>query len=152
MAAGLGGTGASLGGSDAGPGGSERLHASHAVARDQVIRILGAALTQGRLTEAEHDERAARVPASRVQADLDALIADLPAGLAAKPPTARDVWTGIGLIIAAAGVIAALVLAQPDNYLAFMAFLGAAVTLIVAPPITVGLMFDVRHQKRISRR
>jgi hypothetical protein len=49
-------------------------------------------------------------------------------------------------------VIAALVLAQADNYLAFMAFLGAAATLIVAPPITVGLMFDVRHQKRISRR
>jgi hypothetical protein len=152
MAAGPGGSDAGLGGSDAGPGGRERLHASHAVARDQVIRILGAALTQGRLTEAEHDERAARVPASRVQADLDALIADLPAGLAAKPPAARDVWTGVGLIIAAAGVIAALVLAQPDNYLAFMAFLGAAVTLIVAPPITVGLMFDVRHQKRISRR
>ena len=117
-----------------------------------MIRILGAALTQGRLTEAEHDERAARVPASRGQADLDALIADLPAGLATKPPTARDVWTGVGLIIAAAGVIAALVLTQPDNYLAFMAFLGAAATLIVAPPITVGLMFDVRHQKRISRR
>ena len=43
-------------------------------------------------------------------------------------------------------------LSQPDNYLAFVAFLGAAATLIVAPVITVGLMFDVRHQKRIRRR
>jgi hypothetical protein len=117
-----------------------------------VIRILGAALEQGRLTEAEHDERAALVPASRVQADLDALIADLPAGLATKPPAIRDVWMGVGLIIAAAGVIAAIVLSRPDNYLAFMAFLGAAAIVIVAPAITVGLVFDVRHQKRISRR
>jgi hypothetical protein len=116
------------------------------------MRILAAALEQGRLTEDEHDERVARVSASRVQADLDALIADLPAGLATKPPMARDVWTGAGLIIAAAGVIAAILLSRPDNYLAFMAFLGAAATLIVAPAITVGLMFDVRHQKRISRR
>jgi hypothetical protein len=29
-----------------------------------------------------------------------------------------------------------------------MAFVFAAVTLIVAPVITVGLMVDVRHQKR----
>jgi hypothetical protein len=150
--AGPDGTDAGPGGSDAGPGGRELLHASHAVARDQVIRILGAALEQGRLTEAEHDERAALVPASRVQADLDALIADLPAGLATKPPAIRDVWMGVGLIIAAAGVIAAIVLSRPDNYLAFMAFLGAAAIVIVAPAITVGLVFDVRHQKRISRR
>jgi hypothetical protein len=136
----------------ASPEGNELLHPSHAVARDQVTRILGGALEQGRLTEGEHDERAAKVPVSTCLADLEALIADLPAGLATKPPAARDVWTGVGLIIAAAGVIAAIVLSQPDNYLAFMAFLGAAVTLIVAPAITVGLMFDVRHQKRISRR
>jgi hypothetical protein len=160
MAAGPGGSDAGLGGGDAGPGGgdagpgsgSELLHASHAVARDQVIRILGAALEQGRLTAAEHGERAALVPASRVQADLDALIADLPAGLATKPPAVRDVWVGVGLIIAAASVIAAIVLSRPDNPLAFIAFLGAAATLIVVPVITVGLVFDVRHQKRISRR
>ena len=113
------------------------------------MRILGAALAQGRLTEDEHDERVARVPRSRAQADLDALIADLPAGLAANPPTARDVWVGVGAIVAAAGVIAAIVLLRPDNYLAFMAFLGAAATLILVPPLTVGLMIDVRHQKRL---
>jgi hypothetical protein len=136
----------------ASPEGTELLHASHAVARDQVTRILGGALEQGRLTAGEHDERVAKVPASTCLADLEALIADLPAGLATKPPTARDVWAGVGLIIAAAGVIAAIVLTQPDNYLAFVAFLGAAATLIVVPAITVGLTFDVRHQRRISRR
>jgi hypothetical protein len=109
----------------ASPEGTELLHPSHAVARDQVIRILGAARAQGRLTEGEHDERVATVPASTCLADLEAL--------------------------AAAGVIAAIVLSQPDNYLAFVAFLGAAATLIVAPAITVGLMFDVRHQKRSGR-
>jgi hypothetical protein len=45
-------------------------------------------------------------------------------------------------------VLAAVVLTNPDNYLAFMAALGAIATLIVAPVITVGLMIDVRHQKR----
>jgi hypothetical protein len=136
----------------ASPEGTELLHPSHAVARDQVIRILGAALEQGRLSGEEHDERVAKVPVSTCLADLEALIADLPAGLAARPPAARDVWAGVGLIVAAAGMIAAIVLTTIDNYLAFVAFLGAAVTLIVVPAITVGLMFDVRHQRRISRR
>ena len=63
----------------AGPGRSDSLHVSHAVARDQVIRILSAALAQGRLTVDEHDARASQVPASRCHADLAALIADLPA-------------------------------------------------------------------------
>ncbi len=132
--------------------GTELLHPSHAVAREQVIRILGAAREQGRLTEGEHDDRVAAVPVSTGLADLEALIADLPAGVVTSHPVARDVWVGVGLIVAAAGVITAIVLSQPDNYLAFMAFLGAAVVLIVVPAITVGLLFDVRHQKRIRRR
>ncbi len=129
-------------------GGSERLHASHAVARDQVIRILGAALAQGRLTEDEHDVRAARVSSSRSYADLAGLIADLPAGLATRPPKASDVWKAVSVIIAAIGVLAAIVLWNPDNYPAFALALFAIATLIVAPGITVGLIFDVRHQKR----
>ena len=132
--------------------GTELLHPSHAVARDQVICILGAAREQGRLTEGEHDERVATVPASTCLADLEALIADLPAGVVTNPPAVRDVWVGVGLIIAAAGVIAAIALSQPDNAMAFIAFLGAAAVLIVVPVITVGLVFDVRHQRRISRR
>jgi hypothetical protein len=128
--------------------GSERLHVSHAVAREQVSRILTAAWVQGRLTEDERDARAARVSASRCHADLAVLIADLPAGLAARPPTTRDVRTGACAIIVAAGVLAAVLLTNPDNALAFMALLFAAVTLFVAPVITLGLVFDARHQKR----
>lgn len=132
--------------------GSERLHASHAVARDQVIRMLGAALEQGRLTGAEHDTRSAQVPASRGQADLEALVDDLPAGLAANPPTARDAQAGAGVIVAAAGVLAAIVLANPDNILAFALALLAAAALLVTPVITAGLIADLRHQKRAKRR
>jgi hypothetical protein len=132
-------------------GGSEYLHVSHAVAREQVNRILTAAWEQGRLTEDERDARTAQVPASRCHADLAALIADLPAGLATRPPTIRDVRTGAGVIIAAAGVLAAVLLSNPDNRLAFVAFLFAAATLIVAPVMTVGLIFDVRHHKRSGR-
>jgi Domain of unknown function (DUF1707) len=129
-------------------GGSERLHVSHAVAREQVNRILTAAWEHGRLTEDERDARAAQVSASRCHADLAALVADLPAGLATRPPTTRDVRTGVCVIIAAVGVLAAVLLSNPDNRLAFLVFLFAAASLIVAPVMTVGLIFDVRHQKR----
>ena len=129
-------------------GGGERLHASHAVAREQVSRILTAAWVQGRLTEEERDARAAQVPASRCEADLATLIADLPAGLATRPPQASDVRTGVCVSIAAAAVLAAIVLTTPDNMLAFMALLFAATTLIVTSVITAGLMLDRRHQKR----
>jgi heme exporter protein D len=126
----------------------EHLHASHAVARDQVARVLRAALAQGRLTEEEHDERLARKSDSRCLTDLDALIADLPAGLAAQPPRARDVRIGAGVSAAAASVFAGIVLSHPDNPLAFVLALLALATLIVAPVITAGLLADVRHQKR----
>ena len=116
--------------------------------RERVIRTLKAALAQGRLTEAEHDERTAQASASRSRAELVALTADLPDGLTALPPTARDVRIGIGMIIAAAGVLAAILLTNPDNILAFLAALGAIATLILVLPITVGLIIDVRHQKR----
>jgi uncharacterized protein DUF1707 len=128
--------------------GGEQLHASHAVAREQVTRILVAAWEQGRLTEEERDARAAQVSASRSYADLAALIADLPAGLATRPPTAGDVRAGVYVIIAAAGVLAAILLWRPDNFAAFAMALLAGATLLVAPVMTVGLMIDVRHQKR----
>ena len=82
---------------------------SHAVAREQVNRILAAAWGKV-LTEDERDARTAKVSASRCHADLAALVADLPAGLATLPPTARDVRTGVCAAIAAAGVRAAVLL------------------------------------------
>jgi hypothetical protein len=121
------------------------------VYRDQVTRTLRAALVQGRLTEDEYDERMGQVSALRSRAGLAALTADLPVGrmdAPARPPTARDVRIGVSVSIAAASVAAAILLWQPDNALAFMTFVAAAVTLLVAPIVTMGIMVDVRRQKR----
>ena len=134
----------------AGSAGGDRLLVSPFV-REQVIRTLKAALAEGRLTEDEHDARVAQASASRSPAEVAALTADLPAGLTAQP-AARDVWIGVGVIMAAVSVLAAIVLLKPDNSLAFLAALGAAATILLAPGITVGLMVDVLHQRRSGRR
>jgi Domain of unknown function (DUF1707) len=119
--------------------------------RKVVTDGLRKALKQGLLTEDEHDMRAAQVPAARSRAELAALTADLPAGLTTRLPRASDVWTGAGMSIGAAGVLAALLLLQPDDFLAFATALAAAATVLLAPPITVGLMIDARHQSRLGR-
>jgi hypothetical protein len=51
-----------------------------------VIDVLKAAFVQGRLAKEEFDLRVGQVLASRTYADLDALTADIPAGLASAPP------------------------------------------------------------------
>lgn len=137
----------------AGAGGGGHLPECHADRehREQAIRTLKAALVQGRLAEDEYDERMAQASASRSRAELAVLTADLPVGrmdAPARPPTANDVRVGVCVIVAAASVAAAILLWRPDNALAFMIFFVAAVTLLVAPIVTVGLIFDVRHQKR----
>jgi hypothetical protein len=109
-----------------------------------VIDTLKDAFMQGRLTEDEHDARAAQASASRSRAELAALTADLTARL----PKASYGLTGVCVVIAAASVAAAIVLWQPDNYPAFALALFTGATLILAPPITVGLMVDARHQRR----
>ena len=119
--------------------------------RDRVIGTLKVALAQGRLTGDEHDSRAAQASAAQSRAELVPLTADLPAGLSARLPKARDAWTGVCVSIAAVGVLAALVLWSPDNILAFVTALAAAATVLLAPPITVGLIVDARHQKRSGR-
>ena len=116
--------------------------------REQVIHTLKAALAQGRLTEDEHDARAVQASAARSRAELAALTTDLPADLTARLPKASYGRTGVCVIMAAACVAAAIVRWQPDNYPAFALALLAGATLILAPPITVGLMVDARHQKR----
>jgi Domain of unknown function (DUF1707) len=117
----------------------------------QAIRTLKAALVQGRLTEDEYDERMSQASASRSRPELAELTADLPVGrmdAPARPPTANDVRIGVCVIIAAASVVAAILLSRPDNALAFLTFFIAAVTVLVAPIVTVGMMVDVRRQKR----
>jgi hypothetical protein len=128
-----------------------RLYASR-VDRVQVLGTLKAAFVQGRLTEDEYDARVGKASAARTQADLAPLIADIPAGLVtARPPTATDAWIGVCVIIAAATVLGLLMWWQLDNGLAFITGLLAAATVIVGTPITVGLMVDSRHQRRVGR-
>jgi hypothetical protein len=72
----------------AGKAGRGHLRASHAD-REQAIGTLKAASVAGMLAKDELDLRVGQVFASRTCADLAALIADLPAGLAvAQPPRA----------------------------------------------------------------
>jgi Domain of unknown function (DUF1707) len=70
----------------AGAGGHGRLRASHAD-RDQVIGTLQAAFVQGMLSKDEFDLRVGQTLASRTWAELTAVTADLPAGLAAAKPS-----------------------------------------------------------------
>jgi hypothetical protein len=105
----------------------------------------------GRLTGDELGERTGQVYASRTSAELAAVAADLPARLTPRPPAVRDVWTGVGLVVAAVSVLATIVLLNPGNALAFLAAVGAAATILLVPGITVGLMADVRHQRLSGR-
>ena len=69
--------------------GRGRLRACHAD-REQVIGVLKTAFVQGRLGKDELNARVGQALAARTYADLAALTADLPAGLApAQPPYQR---------------------------------------------------------------
>jgi hypothetical protein len=102
------------------------LRASHAD-REQVIETLKAAFVQGRLTKDELDARAGQAFAARTYAELAALTADLPAGLAdAAPPrrTARRPMSNVarGGICVAMAVAAPVVLSFSIGRAAFLLF------------------------------
>jgi hypothetical protein len=61
--------------------------------RDRVVGLLTTAFTEGRLTKDEYDDRVESALAARTYADLDRLVADLPAASAAvlPAPAARPV-------------------------------------------------------------
>jgi hypothetical protein len=65
--------------------GRGQLRAAHAV-REQVIGTLKAAFVHGMLDKDEFDQRVGQTLGSRTYADLAALTADLPAGVAAAQP------------------------------------------------------------------
>ena len=70
--------------------GRGHLRAAHAD-REQAIGVLEAAFVQGMLATDEFDLRAGQALAPRAYAELTALAADLPAGLAAAQPS-RPPW------------------------------------------------------------
>ena len=75
-------------------GGRGRLRASQAD-REHVIETLKAAYVYGLVTKDEFDARVSQTFASRTNADLALITADIPAGLAAAPP-AGPARTGDG--------------------------------------------------------
>jgi hypothetical protein len=138
-------------------GGRGHLRSSHAD-REQVIGVLKAAFVQGMLAKDEFDLRVGQVLASRTCAELAALTADLPAGLAAvrppKPARAKDgqpilrpgqMVTGATVLYAGAWVAA--VFAAPDGVAAGLVFLGGLVYLSVLA-IAVAVALEIRQEKR----
>jgi hypothetical protein len=119
--------------------------------REQAASTLKAALAQGRLTQDEHDERAAEVHTAKLDGELAALTADLPADLAARLPKARHAWAGAAVSLAAATLIVTMVLVGPDNFGAFAILILCAVVVLLLPPVTVGMAVDARHQRRLRR-
>jgi hypothetical protein len=141
----------------AGAGGRGHLRASHAD-REQVIGVLKAAFVQGRLTKDELDTRVDRAFASRTYADLAALTADLPAGLAAaqpgRAPRKRPVLPPGRVITLATALYAGVWAYAPlsfqggDNQAAgALVFLGAVVYLGILL-ICVGSILASRQDKR----
>jgi len=116
-----------------------RLRAS-AVDREQVIEVLKAAFVQDRITKDELDQRVGKVLASRTYDDLDALTADIPAGLprAQRAEPARGSDDGRKLIRrASAGFggtvfVAAEAAALPHFPVVTALFLGAVPAMFVA--------------------
>ena len=136
--------------------GRGRLRASH-VDREQVIGTLKAAFVQGRLTKDELDARVGQTLASRTYADLAAVTADLPAGLArtqpgrqpapakARPPASVAVILCPAGIFASAGLVHAVF---TGNDRLVMAFIMPAFISLVAWIVAGVMMADAWHQKR----
>jgi hypothetical protein len=130
----------------AGAAGQGHFRASHAD-RERVIGTLRAAFVQGRLAKDEFDLRVGQTLASRTYAELAALTADLPAGLAdaglpgraagaqARRPMSNAAKAGIWVVIAVAVPMvlsfltggAALFLLLTPFYFMALAFLGAEI-------------------------
>jgi Domain of unknown function (DUF1707) len=114
-------------------GSHSSLRASHAD-REQVIDALKAAFVQGRLAKDEFDLRVGQVLAA--YADLDALTADIPAGLtAAQPPEPARESNNKKLIArgTAAGAGASMVLAAAAGVAGGKPVLGLVLAGVLGP-------------------
>jgi Domain of unknown function (DUF1707) len=142
--------------------GRGHLRSSHAD-REQVIGMLKAAFVQGMLAKDEFDLRVDQVLASRTYAQLAAVTADLPAGLAvAQPPKpARadggqpilrpgQIATGATVLYAGAWAAAA-VFAAADRVAFGLVFLGGLVYLFVLA-IAFATALENRQEKRSGGR
>ena len=131
-----------------------RLRASDAD-REQVVTVLKAAFVQGRLTRDEFYLRVTQVFASRTYADLDALTADIPAGLtkpqppepAGQPDSEKLISRGIavgagaGLVIPVVVGIVLSIAGGPMVGVAVGVVAGVVVSVLVAGLLSVFLPF-----------
>ncbi len=138
--------------------GRGHLRASHAD-RDQVAGTLKVAFVQGRLTKDEFDLRVGQAFAARTYADLAALTADIPAGLAdiqpPRLPARNQGWPPLnnGGKTAASVIIAALMLTAVLWVTAWLAGSGAALGgAIVATGTDFMIIFAAGAQLLDSRR
>jgi hypothetical protein len=142
----------------AGAAGRGRLRASHAD-RELVIGMIKAAFVQGRLTKDELDMRVGQTLASRTYADLAAVTADLPAGLARTEPVRKPARAkgraalpaSVAVILCPAGIFesaGAVHAVLIGNERLFIAFMMSAVISFVALIVAGVMMADSRHQKR----
>ncbi len=140
--------------------GRGHLRASH-VDREHVIETLKAAFVQGRLAKDEFDARVGQTFASRTYAELAALTADLPIGLAgarplrkparaqARPLVNTPVKASVRVIIAAIMMLAAPFATDAEHHpLAAVALDVGAVIIFVASFIAWAWILSAQPEKR----
>ena len=145
----------------AGDGG--RLRASHAD-REQVIGTLKAAFVRGSLDKGEFDLLVGRALASRTYADLAAVTADIPAGLAAAQPP-EPAWAQgqpvlrPGQVIMAASVLYAAVWAAlflsslgNDDQVADPVIGMTTLTYLGVLAVALAAMLELRRERRSGGR
>jgi Domain of unknown function (DUF1707) len=132
------------------------LRASHAD-REHVIDVLKAAFVQGILAKAELDARAGQTFASQTYADLAAVTADLPAGLArtqpVRPPARAKARppASVAVILCPAGLFAQAGLVHAvftGNERLVIAFIMPALISLVAWMVAGVMMVGSWHQNR----
>jgi hypothetical protein len=140
-----------------------QLRTSHAE-REQAVDRLKAAFVQGRLTKDEFDSRVGQVFVSRTYADLDALIADIPDGVASvQPPAEYDREPGRVLrfktaaSVGAVGAVpsmasAAAVLVQSSGVPAVAGMLLVGVTGLFVAGLLAALLMLLSWVARRSQR
>ena len=138
-----------------------RLRTSHAD-REQVIGVLKDAFVAGRLAKDEFDLRVGQTLAERIYAELAAVTADLPAGLAAAKPSQparaqdepmRRPGRMIAVATAVYGGAWALGLSPiGDNYWAFVLVYGGFIAYLLAWFVAVVNMIALRREKRSGGR
>jgi Domain of unknown function (DUF1707) len=145
------------------PGDPGRLRASHAD-REKVVGIIKAAFVQGLLNKDEFDLRVGDALKSRTCADLAALTADIPAGLAgaqpqkpARPPGEKPVLRPgpvmVGATVSCAGVweLAFLIAGGRDNHVAGFLVVLATLTYFALMALAGAQMLVLRHERQDKR-